>query len=239
MSKKPNPAQLDLFAPAAGSRPPLLDTAAAEAAFVAHIVGAGLCTSYEYRLNSGHLWHPYLGTGLPLSNSRLIKFPMQCHGQRVYLVHPALQYDTWVSDVSAKLGYRPRYDACVADRRRSSEWHHATDLCTKAHHEELIATLHFTRPECVVDSVASGLRYGWSDIDAKIARKLLEAAGIAEPAIADADEIIHRATTPEWNFRDDKPATAWMHVHGLEAGVTKRGKKPGAGLVPVKERIAA
>lgn len=238
MSRKSNPNQLDLFAPAAGPRP-LLDNAAAEAAFIAKLFGAGLCTLGEYALNGGHLWHPMLGTDQPLSKSRLIKFPMQCHGQRVYLVHPALQYDAWVSDVSAKLGYRPRYDACVADRRRVSEWHHATDLCSKARHTELIATLHFTRPECVVDSVASGLRYGWSDIDAKIARKLLEAAGIAEPAIADADEIVRRATMPEWHFRDDKPATAWMHVHGLETGVTKRGKKPGVGLVPVKERIAA
>ena len=238
MSKKPHPDQLDLFAPAAGPRP-LLDNVAAEAAFIAKLVAAGLCTYGEYALNNGHLWHPQLGSGTQLSNSRLIKFPMQCHGQRVYLIHPGLQYDAWVSDVSAKLGYRPRYDACVADRRRVSEWHHATDLCSKAHHAELIASLHFTRPECVVDSVASGLRYGWSDIDAKIARRLLEAAGIAEPAMVAADEIIHRATMPEWHFRDDKPATAWIHVHGLEIGVTKRGKKPGVGLMPVKERIAA
>lgn len=238
MSKKPHANQLDLFAPVAGPLP-LLDNVAAEAAFIAKLVAAGLCTFGEYALNSGHLWHPLLRTDQPLSKSRLIKFPMQCHAQRVYLVHPALQYDAWVSDVSAKLRYRPRYDDCVAQRRKVSEWHHATDLCTKAGHAELIATLHFTRPECVADAVASGLRYGWSDIDAKIARRLLEAAGISEPAIADPDEIIRRATMPEWHFRDEKPATAWMHVHGLETGVTKRGKKPGAGLVPVKERSAA
>lgn len=166
--------QLDLFPPPAPPIPVAAPVERAPDPLAEKLVATGLVPGDWYlHLNSclrDNEW-----SGAP---SRMFLFPVEYvkadrrgDGQSALLLyHPALADMPYAMRVYELTGIKPHWeplDEYGRDRGLNRRWHHAVDLCTKAHWRDLLASRHLTDDALILDAVDFALRC--KSIDSKIA----------------------------------------------------------------------
>ncbi|WP_375453426.1 hypothetical protein [uncultured Methylobacterium sp.] len=185
------------------------------------LVASGIAT--EFIAGLGALRDP----NSPFS-PRSIAFPVTLHrvggpfqapmAPRIWQLHlstPACADLPFVRRVEHVTGLTAEW---VPDRGRRSlgQWHHAVDLATDEGWERLASSMEHTTPKAVSRSV--GIHVGYGSLSVANARRLLSAAGVAEPGTRSCPNIM-----PGPNSSLMMSLDGWEAVHAVEDGLIVPG----------------
>ncbi len=173
---------------------------------------------------------PDMRSGFPWSlPSRAFQFPIRVHRpiydwdppECLFLVSDALKEHPFVRHVAEVMGEMPETKCSDGWRGHYGAWHHAVDLMTDRHVEDLLLTRRFTTPAAISCAVVIGLEYRVLDVGN--ARTVMHEMGWPEPQGRSHDLLIGDGIHPgrvdrEWpiNPRGRDAAGAWMMIHGCE-----------------------
>lgn len=172
--------------------------------------------------------------------SRLFRFPVEFMDRkrtggesRLLLRHPDLSnyppVAAFLDDVETKTGIKVEWspvDEFGRDISAHWRWLHAVDLCTDKHWRSLLETIQFAGHEAVFGAVLVNLES--KSLSAKNARAILTELGSSQQLEQSTALFVGKAIWPYQhdkeklispNFRERTEATAWLAVHGIEAGL--------------------
>ena len=161
--------------------------------------------------------------------SRAFQFPVRVHRpiydwdppECLFLLSEAMREHPFVRHVAEIMGDMPEVRFEDGWRGHYNGWHHAVDLMTDLHFEDLLITRRFSSTESIACAVVIGVEFG--SLDVGNARKVMHGMGWPEPQGRSDDLLMGEGIWPgrvkrEWsiNPRGRDPAAAWMMIHGCE-----------------------
>ncbi|NEU12598.1 hypothetical protein G3T14_10660 [Methylobacterium sp. BTF04] len=134
---------------------------------------------------------------------------------QLHLSTPACAALPFVRRIEEVTGLKARWDPDF-NRGMCGQWHHAVDLANDANWERLASSMEHTTPTAVARS--AGIHLGYGSLSVINARRLLSAAGVAEPGTRSCPNIMPSSSSSLTMSLD-----GWEAVHAIEDGLVIPG----------------